>query len=253
MPYADNHGVRIHYRVEGEGSPLVLQHGLIQSIEDWYESGYVSALRAAGFRLILADARGHGGSDKPHDPAAYHLDRWVADIAAVLDALNFAKAHFWGYSMGGWIGFGMARYAPERVDRLVIGGSHPYARDQEPAREFFNAHLDDSADDFVTALEDRFGAQVSPARKVRLCNLDRHALLALSQDRPELSDILSNMRMPCCLYAGEADPLCEPAKSASARIPNALFFSLPGLDHPGAFRSSDLLLPQVISFLRRQP
>jgi pimeloyl-ACP methyl ester carboxylesterase len=170
----------------------------------------------------------------------------------VLDALDLAKAHFWGYSMGGWIGFGMARYAPERVDRLVIGGSDPYARNQEPAREFYNAHLDDSADDFVTALEDRFGAQVSPARKMRLCNLDRRALLALSQDRPELSDMLSNMRMPCCLYAGEADPACEPAKSASARIPGALFFSLPGLNHPGAFRSSDRVVPRVMSFLRGQ-
>jgi pimeloyl-ACP methyl ester carboxylesterase len=108
--------------------------------------GYVDALREAGFRLILADARGHGGSDKPHDPATYHLDRWVTDITTVLDALNLAKVHFWGYSMGGWIGFGMAKYEPERVDRLVIGGSHPYARNQEPAREFFNAHLDDSAD-----------------------------------------------------------------------------------------------------------
>jgi len=69
MPYADNQGVRIHYRVEGEGPPLVLQHGMIQSIEDWYERGYVGALTAAGFRLILADARGLGRSDKPHDPA----------------------------------------------------------------------------------------------------------------------------------------------------------------------------------------
>jgi len=75
MPYADNQGVRIHYRVEGEGPPLVLQHGMIQSIEDWYERGYVGALTAAGFRLILADARGLGRSDKPHDPAAYGLDR----------------------------------------------------------------------------------------------------------------------------------------------------------------------------------
>lgn len=253
MPHADNQGVRIHYRVEGEGPPLVLQHGMVQSIEDWYEFGYVEALSAAGFRPILIDARGYGQSDKPHDPAAYGLDLLVADITAVLDALDLAKAHFWGFSMGGWIGFGMARYAVERVDRLVVGSSHPYARNQERVREFYNAHLDDSADDFVAAIEGWFGVQVSPARKVRLGNLDRHALLAWSQDRAELSDMLSNMRMPCCLYAGEADPLCEPAKRASALIPGALFFALPGLGHAGAFRSSDQVLPRVIAFLRGRP
>ena len=39
MSYADNRGIRIHYRVEGEGPPLVLQHGFTQSIDDWYEFG----------------------------------------------------------------------------------------------------------------------------------------------------------------------------------------------------------------------
>jgi pimeloyl-ACP methyl ester carboxylesterase len=43
MSYADNRGIRIHYRVEGEGPPLVLQHGFTQSIDDWYEAGYVEA------------------------------------------------------------------------------------------------------------------------------------------------------------------------------------------------------------------
>ena len=41
MAYADNHGVRIHYQVEGNGPPLVLQHGYSDSLESWYEFGYV--------------------------------------------------------------------------------------------------------------------------------------------------------------------------------------------------------------------
>src|SRR5207237_3323115 len=68
MPYANNQGVRIHYRVEGEGLPLVLQHGYTQSLEHWYQCGYVDALKAH-YRLVLVDARGHGGSDKPHERA----------------------------------------------------------------------------------------------------------------------------------------------------------------------------------------
>jgi hypothetical protein len=33
MPYANNHGIRIHYQVEGQGPPLVLQHGFSDSLE----------------------------------------------------------------------------------------------------------------------------------------------------------------------------------------------------------------------------
>jgi pimeloyl-ACP methyl ester carboxylesterase len=70
MPYATNHGVRIHYEVEGEGPALVLQHGGIDCVETWYELGYVDALKAA-YQLILIDARGHGASEKPHEASAY--------------------------------------------------------------------------------------------------------------------------------------------------------------------------------------
>ena len=47
MPYADNNGVRIYYQVEGDGSPLVLQHGFTQSMRRWYLHGYVDALKSA--------------------------------------------------------------------------------------------------------------------------------------------------------------------------------------------------------------
>jgi hypothetical protein len=58
MPYAHNVGIRIHYQVEGEGRALVLHHGFSESVVDWYEAGYVEALKA-DYRLILIDARGH--------------------------------------------------------------------------------------------------------------------------------------------------------------------------------------------------
>jgi pimeloyl-ACP methyl ester carboxylesterase len=133
MAYAENQDVRVHYQTVGTGPSLVLQHGFSESIEDWFDCGYVDALKL-DYRLILVDARGHGGSDKPHDPRAYSLENRVGDVTVVLDALGIEKALFWGYSMGGWIGFGMAKYAKERVRALVIGGQHPYARSMAALR-----------------------------------------------------------------------------------------------------------------------
>jgi pimeloyl-ACP methyl ester carboxylesterase len=120
MPYVNHQGVRIHYQVEGDGPPLVLQHGLTSCIQSWYVYGYVASLKPS-YRLILIDARGHGASDKPHDPKDYELRLRVVDVLAVLDDLHLDTVHYMGYSMGGRIGFGMAQYAPERFHSLIIG------------------------------------------------------------------------------------------------------------------------------------
>jgi pimeloyl-ACP methyl ester carboxylesterase len=248
MPYAHNDSVRIHYKVEGEGPALVLQHGFSESVIDWYESGYVEALRP-DYRLILIDARGHGTSDKPHDPAAYALNRRVADVVAVLDTMDIAKALFWGYSMGGWIGFGIAKYAKERVHALVIGGQHPYARSMESFRQMVRRGIAQGSGAFVAGMEEMFGSE-STKRKGRLLLADLEAYLALAQDRPSLEDILPTMLMPCCLYAGEIDPIHPEVEACSRYIPQVTFFSLPGLNHCDAYARSELVLPRVIGFLK---
>jgi pimeloyl-ACP methyl ester carboxylesterase len=93
--------------------PSLLHHGTSGSGADLIELGYVDALKA-DHQIILLDARGHGDSDKPHDPAAYDLALRASDVVAVLDAVGIAKADYFGYSMGGWIGFGVAKHAPQR-------------------------------------------------------------------------------------------------------------------------------------------
>jgi pimeloyl-ACP methyl ester carboxylesterase len=130
-------------------------------------------------RLILIDARGHGASDKPHDPDAYELNRRVADVVAVLDALDIAKALFWGYSMGGWIGFGIAKYAKERVRALVIGGQQPYARSMESLRHMVRSGIAQGSGAFVAGMEEMLGPE-SAERKGRLLSADIEAYLALT-------------------------------------------------------------------------
>jgi pimeloyl-ACP methyl ester carboxylesterase len=248
MPYADNGSVRIHYQVEGEGPALVLQHGFTESVVDWYESGYVEALKP-DYRLILIDARGHGASDKPHDPDAYVLNRRVADVVAVLDALDIAKALFWGYSMGGWIGFGIAKYANERVHALVIGGQHPYARSMGSLRRMVQRGTAQGSTAFVAGMEEMFGPE-SVERKGRLLSADLQAYLALAQDRPGLEDILPTMLMPCCIYVGETDPIYPGVKACSRHIPRVTFFSLPGLSYCEAYARSEFVLPRVTGFFK---
>jgi pimeloyl-ACP methyl ester carboxylesterase len=251
MPYANHEGVQIHYHVEGQGTPLVLQHGFADSLESWYERGYVSALRA-DYQLILVDARGHGASDKPHDPDAYRLHRRVGDTIAVLETLHLTTAHFWGYTMGGWIGFGMAAYAPERVRALIIGGQHPYARTLEAMRQLIQRGITQGPEAFVVGMEETFGALDAPY-KARLLTADLDACLAMTQERPSLEEVLPTMRMPCCLYVGEQDPVDPAVQACRHQMPQATFVSLPGLTHTEAFIRSDLVLPAVLTLLKAVP
>ncbi len=246
MPYANNQGVNIHYQVEGIGPPLVLHHGTLGNGQDWKNFGYTDVL-ARNNRLILIDARGHGNSDKPHDPAAYDLPLRVADVTAVLDDLKIDQANYMGFSMGGWIGFGLAKYAPGRTHSLILGGAHPYAEDMQPFRDL--APRDPTA--FLASIKKVFGPHMTPAVLADLMANDLDALLALTQDRPSLADVLPTMSMPCLLFSGTSDPRFPRVKECAQGLANATFVSLPACDHIAALARSDLVLPHVTAFLAK--
>lgn len=254
MPYVDNRGVRIHYEVEGEGPPLVLQHGFAQSMEGWYLCGYVDALKS-NYRLVLIDARGHGKSDKPHDRAAYTWPVGATDVLAVLDALDIHRSSFWGYSMGGGIGLSALTTAPERIAALVAGGATAEAENLGSRMQ----HVDGSDPEaFVAAFESLMKAPLPPELRAELLASDTRALAAAMQDRPSFIGQLSKVTTPCLLYVGEQDFRFANAQATAQQIPNASFKVLPGLDHPGGFIRSDLVLPLVLGFLEgvtkeRQP
>ena len=212
----------------------------------WYEVGYVTALKDS-FQLILVDARGHGHSEKPHAPEAYGTEVMVGDVVAVLDAVHVPKAHFIGYSMGGWIGYGMAKYASERLHSLSIGGAHPYTRSPESYNQRLQ-RLQQGAD-VIPALWD---APVSPTLHARLRANDPEACIALTKkrrDSPGLDDVLPTVRIPWLLYAGEADGAYAPMQECRKLIPQVTFVSFPGLNHAETLFHSELVVPHVTRFL----
>jgi pimeloyl-ACP methyl ester carboxylesterase len=245
MPYVNNQGVRIRYEIEGTGPPLVLHHGFSGRLEFWREFGYTNYLQHH-FKLILLDGRGHGKSDKPHDVEAYELPKRVADIVAILDDLEIEQAHFFGYSMGGWIGFGMARYASERLRSLVIGGAHPF---HDPSWDVFKTVSGDDPDGFITALETVIEEQIPIEVQPVVLENDLHALAAAAQERPSLEDVLAKVEMPCLLFVGEADSRLQAVRECAALIKNAIFESFPDLSHVGCYWSGETVARSVSRFL----
>jgi pimeloyl-ACP methyl ester carboxylesterase len=246
MPYAKNGPIRIYYQTEGAGPPLVLHHWSLATLENWDDYGYVTALKN-DYRVIRLDARGHGRSDKPHESEAYGLQARVEDVIAVFDDLGIAQAHFFGYSMGGWIGFGMARYAPDRLRSLIIGGQHPYAQSMDGLRQVVRYAIEHGPEAFVALWEE--DADMSPESKRRMLTYDYEALLAVAQDRESLEAVLPTMDIPCLLIVGEQDTVYPAAEKCSHQIPGVTFVALPGLDHGATILRSDLLLPHLRRFL----
>ena len=256
MPYATNDGLCIHYEVEGSGEPLVLYHGLTGSGGRWRDTGYVAGL-ADTYRLILIDARGHGGSSKPHDQAAYGRHRQAADVVAVLDHLEIATTRFWGHSMGGDVGLTLGRHHPGHVSALVVTGYSPFAAAGEEAAEMdaWATDLRAGMEGFVAGYERRHGALPDDARARWLAN-DGAALAACvasmiaESDGGQVAD-LPAIETPVMLLVGTEEPFAKQAREAAELLLCGAYVPLEGLDHVQTFFRSDLVLPHVREFLAR--
>jgi len=180
------------------------------------------------------------------------MELLVADIVAVLNDLNVSKAHFLGYSMAGWVGFGIAKYAPERFYSLIIGGAHPYLQDQNELDA--NIQLLKKGKDAVIEAMEKAGMKMTPERRARLAANDYKAIAALFSAkhwRLSFEDVLPTMTMPCLVFVGESDPLYTGAKDCVKSMPNATFISFPGLSHFEVMPQRHLVLPHITKFLAR--
>ncbi|MBF7052378.1 alpha/beta fold hydrolase [Halomonas sp. KAO] len=105
----------------GDGTPLVVIHGLFGSADNW--RSHIKAWEER-HRVVAVDLRNHGRS--PHVEGMGYT-AMADDILALLDSLSISRAHLLGHSMGGKVAITLARRAPERVASLIIGDIAPVA------------------------------------------------------------------------------------------------------------------------------
>ena len=258
MPYATNPIDHVRTYFEDSGGPaaaVLFYTGFADPLEVAKASGLARALTDQ-FRLVFADHRGQGRSDKPTDSDSYALAARVADAVSVLDALNIERAHFLGASWGARLGFALGEQAPERLLSLVLCGNQPYAWDlgsrtaQAVAAAVAASRLDGMAG-FVERFESTLGFRFpEPDRTWILETNDPVALKAAwrsVRDEGPISQDLTAWRVPCLVCAGAADEMHDDAKRAAAEIPDATFISLAGHSHISAFYGADaLLLPYIL-------
>ncbi len=246
MPFVVSAGRRIHYEVSGYGPDLFLHHGFTSSSQAWRFFGFTEVLQQH-YRVIALDALGHGLSDKPHETDAYTLQQRSADVVAVLDDLGIDKVHYCGYSLGGWVGYGMVRHARERLQSLTLGAAHPYT---DTSWDAFRGLDGTDANDFITAFESVLNERISPEVKMLIRANDLQALAAAAQQaRVSMEELLPLIDLPCLMFCGDADARHAAVERCAGLLPCARFVSLPGVTHFGGLMQSKLVLPPLLEFL----
>ncbi|WP_137842963.1 alpha/beta hydrolase family protein [Microbacterium sp. 2FI] len=213
-----------------EDAPTVLcVHGFASSCRDnWVSTGWVRDLTRAGFRVLGVDQRGHGASDKPHEPSAYAMDALVGDLVEVLDTHLVDSVLYAGYSLGARVGWQLAVTAPERVSTAVLGGipdGRPLARLQiEQARAYA---------DHGTAVEDPVTRNYVTLAE-RVPGNDLRALVALAEGM-RLGDAdpdpAQPPQQPVLFATGSEDAILERSMGLAAATPRGEFVELPDRHH----------------------
>lgn len=260
MPFATNPIDHLRTRFEdsgGSGPPVLIYPGFTDPLEFAKASPLAQAL-AEEFRLIFADHRGQGRSEKPRDIASYALTTRVADAIAILDTLGIERAHYLGFSWGARLGFAIGEHAPERVLSLVLCGNQPYAWPVDSpmlraVSEAVAAGKQGGMVAFVETWESAIGDRFPEPGRTWMLDNDPLALDAEFRSaflEGPISHDLTAWNVPCLIYAGTEDEMHEKAAWAATEIPGARFLSLPGQTHFSAERVADELLPHVLELFR---
>ena len=246
MPFAERAGVRIHYRDEGTGPPLVLHTGGAGDGTMWEEAGYTSRLRE--FRLLVMDHRGRGRSSRVERLAGHARAEYADDVVAVAEAAGVGRFGFAGYSMGAAVGYRLCAAHPHRVSALVaIGGTaDPPGEPDDPAALI--AMLETAGmPPLADVLEAAEGISL-PAWLRRNFDATDAGQFALSlrawaQEGDSTWDDLARITCPVALIAGSEEAPPGSLERMAATIPGgAVIERLAGLGHVGAFLDSEAVL-----------
>lgn len=241
MPFAIHEGDKIHYEVYGDGPPMIIHHGLFSSAAALAYPQFVEAVSGA-FQMIFIDSLGHGESDMQDDPSHYTREHRAGDIVAVLDALGVDQAHYFGYSMGGWLGTAMAKFAPERLASICIAG---WPIEREPNAEFDAMDPDEA---WATVKRGLFFGNPKEFANIteRTEQSIRNCMNAIADNDGALEAVAA-LNCPVMMVCGEDDTMFEAAQKAAEKL-KVPFLPVPG-DHGQAINQNlGFYFPQVADF-----
>lgn len=256
MPKARANGIELYYETFGDPAnpPILLINGLGSQMTRWPQA-FCEKLTARGYFAIRFDNRDVGLSTWFKAGDAYRLEDMAADAVGLLDALNIAKAHIAGVSMGGMIAQTVAAKHPERVLSLTsimsAMGDPEGMRSTPEAGAVLNTPAPDPTKDFEAFVAHgmrnarTIGSPGYPWTdeqiRQRITSEYRRAYnpagvarqLAAIRATGDRTEWCRTITCPTVVLHGEADPLVPLAggQRTAAAIPDAELRVIPGMGH----------------------
>ncbi len=230
MPKLHRNDVALYYEEAGAGPLVLLSHGFGATSKMWRPQLPVLAER---YRAVAWDLRGHGQTVSPEDPAAYSSAACVDDIAALLDTAGADRAVIGGHSLGGYLSLAFADRFPERVRALLLVGTGPGFKRDEP-----RAKWNEAATKQAERLEQR-GLDAIPASQTEWGGTHRSAsALAfaargmLAQSDGRMYEALTRVQVPTLVLVGADDrAFLAAAEVMTAKIARAEKVVIPDAGH----------------------
>lgn len=246
----DSDGVMIHYETFGQGKPIVLVHGYASSLKgNWVAANWVETLQPLR-RVVALDNRGHGKSDKPHEPEAYGGENMSRDVLRLMDHLSIDKADLFGYSMGAGIATYLLAHHRERFTSVILGGIGNVFRSAggDRSRVIADAMLAEDPSEITdpVGLAFRAFAELDPENDLKALGA-----CALRVREPLDRAVLADVDIPVIIVNGANDELAGGADELAAAIPGARLVMIPDRDHLTVV-PDQRFKEEVLAFLEEQ-
>ena len=242
--FFDSDGVKIHYVEQGMGEPVVLLHGRGNTVDLWNTTGLLQQL-SAGYHVVAFDARGHGKSDKPHNPKQYGR-QMALDVVRLMDHLQIGRAHVIGYSMGAFTVAQLLTLQPDRfITATLFAGAGRFQWTPQDDRDAEQEALERERD-CVSRTAIFAGLQLNEPRpkdediKARSTECfadgtqDRFAMAALARSRRDqviTSAQVAAVRVPTLGLVGSLDPLAAGMSELKKLRPDMQLLIVEGATH----------------------
>jgi 3-oxoadipate enol-lactonase len=261
MPRLQTRDIVINYEEQGRGDPILLIGDLGADLRAW---GLTAPSLARHFRVITFDNRGAGLTSAPDSP--YTIEQMADDAAGLLAALDIAKAHVFGFGMGGFIAQELAIRTPAVVDRLVLAGTASkldgYTRAAYSALATVR-RTNISREGFVRVMMPMLYSRefLSDARRVDVAVDAAVGSVIVQQDHAFIRQVQASLRFdaserikaiksPTLIIHGDDDILVRPDNGAAVQsaIPGAKLVSVPG-GHAAILENPDACNAAILEFL----
>ncbi|WP_173073497.1 alpha/beta fold hydrolase [Phytohabitans rumicis] len=241
--YVDAGGVRTYYEAVGSGSPLVLLHGGLCTIETL--GGLTSRLDEA-YRVHLPERRGHGRTPDVNGPITYDL--MARDTTAFLEAVDVSSAHLVGWSDGAVVALLVALHRPDLVRSLVLIGQYVNMDGAVPeAAEMMR--LDVMPDVLPPMLRELYAGVSPDGPEHWQVVVDK--MWQMIRIEPDIAlDRLATVTAPTLIIMAEHDmATVEHAEAMRQALPDARLAVVPNATHALPMEHPDVVADLVLDFL----